>query len=137
MKEVELITISELNDMAACMYGNMVKAVVDMERGSNPFYAVDRERWKQLSIFDQMGNIGSEAGRTLKLKRNGEDFQAALIRALDLFDATVELLVRNKSHRTKEVLRARDQFLQALFLSDDTTIETYFMQFAIAARINR
>ena len=33
MKEVELITVSELNDMAASMYGNMVKAVVDVERG--------------------------------------------------------------------------------------------------------
>ena len=108
-----------------------------MEATGKPFYTIDRERWKQLSIFDQMGNIGSEASRTLKLKRNGEDFQAALIRALDLFDATVELLVRNKSHRTKEVLRARDQFLQALFISDDPTIETYFMQFAIAARLNR
>ena len=108
-----------------------------METTGKPFYTIDRELWKQLSIFDQMGNIGSEASRTLKLKRNGEDFQAALIRALDLFDATVELLVRNKSHRTKEVLRARDQFLQALFISDDPSIETYFMQFAIAARINR
>ena len=108
-----------------------------METSSKPFYAIDRERWNQLSIFDQMGNIGSEAGRTLKLKRNGEDFQDALIRALDLFDATVELLVRNKSHRTKEVLRARDQFLQALFIADDPSIETYFMQFAIAARLNR
>jgi len=108
-----------------------------MEPSSKPLYAIDRERWKQLSIFEQMGNIGSEAGRTLKLKRNGEDFQAALIRALDLFDATVELLVRNKSHRTKEILRARDQFLQALFIADDPSIETYFTQFAIAARINR
>ena len=108
-----------------------------METTGKPFYTIYRERWNQLSIFDQMGNIGSEASRTLKLKRNGEDFQAALIRALDLFDATVELLVRNKSHRTKEVLRARDQFLQALFISDDPTIETYFMQYAIAAQLNR
>jgi len=33
MKEVGFITLSELNDMAASMYGNMVKAVVDVERG--------------------------------------------------------------------------------------------------------
>ena len=33
MKEVGIITLSELNDMAASMYGNMVKAVVDVERG--------------------------------------------------------------------------------------------------------
>jgi len=71
------------------------------------------------------------------LKRKGEDFQDALIRALDLFDATVEPLVRIKSPRTKEILRARDQFLQALFVADDPTIEHYFMQFAVAARITR
>jgi hypothetical protein len=108
-----------------------------MENNAKPLYAIDRERWKQLSILSQMGNIGTEVSRTLKLKRKGEDFQAALIRALDLFDATVELLIVEKSHRTKEVLRSRDQFLQALLVSDDPTIETYFMQFAIAARINR
>jgi len=35
MKEVKIITLLELNDMAASMYGNMVKAVVDMEGGTN------------------------------------------------------------------------------------------------------
>ena len=104
---------------------------------SSSHYTVDRERWNRLSIFEQLGNIGSEVGRTLRLKRKGEDFQDALIRALDLFDATVEPLVRIKSPRTKEILRARDQFLQALFVADDPTIEHYFMQFAIAARITR
>jgi hypothetical protein len=33
MKEVGIITLSELNDMAASMYGTLVKAVVDLERG--------------------------------------------------------------------------------------------------------
>ena len=33
MKEVGIITLSELNDMAASMYGNLVKAVVDVKRG--------------------------------------------------------------------------------------------------------
>ena len=33
MKEVQIITLSELNDMAASMYGDLVKAVVDVERG--------------------------------------------------------------------------------------------------------
>jgi hypothetical protein len=35
MKEVGIITLSELSDMAAFMYGNMVKAIVDVERGIN------------------------------------------------------------------------------------------------------
>jgi len=108
-----------------------------MEEMDQPVYTIDHERWKQLSIFEQLGNIGSEVGRALNLKRKGEDFQPALIRALDLFDTTVELLVKEKSHRTKEVLRACDQLLQALFISDDPSIETYFMQFTIAARLIR
>jgi hypothetical protein len=102
-----------------------------------PPYAINRERWKQLTILEQLGNIGSEVGRTLKLKQRNEDFEPALIRALDLFSATVELLIAQKSYRTKEVLRARDQFLLSLFVKEDPSIETYFMQFAIAARNSR
>jgi len=102
-----------------------------------PTYAINRDRWNRLTILEQMGNIGSEVGRTLKLKKHGKDFEPALIRALDLFSATTEWLVSQRSHRTKEVLRAKDQFLQALFVKEDPSIETYFMQIAIAARNNR
>ncbi|TSA23563.1 MAG: hypothetical protein D4R67_13465 [Bacteroidetes bacterium] len=102
-----------------------------------PPYAINRDRWNQLTILEQLGNIGSEVGRTLKLKQRGEDFEPALIRALDLFSATTELLISQRSHRTKEVMRARDQFLQALFVKEDPSIETYFVQIAIAARNRR
>lgn len=100
-------------------------------------YSVDRERWNRLTILEQLGNIGSEVGRTLKLRQQGENFEPALIRALDLFDATVELLISKKSHRVKEVLRAKEQFLKAVFIAEDPSIETYFMQCAIAARNQR
>jgi hypothetical protein len=102
-----------------------------------PPFAIDRQRWQLLTIFEQMGNIGSEVGRSLKMKRQGRDFEPAMIRALDLFDATVEHLVSLKSPRTKEVLRAKEQYLNALFLHDDPTIEAYFTHFAIAARKGR
>jgi hypothetical protein len=102
-----------------------------------PPFAIDRQRWQLLTIFEQMGNIGSEVGRSLKMKRQGRDFEPAMIRALDLFDATVEHLVSQKSPRTKEVLRAKEQYLNALFLHDDPTIEAYFTHFAIAARKGR
>lgn len=100
-------------------------------------YRVDREAWLKRSIFDQLGNIGSEVGRALKLKRKGRDFEPALVRALDLFDATVSGLINTKPHRAREVLRAKECFLDALYIKDDPSIETYFMQFAIAARLNR
>jgi len=100
-------------------------------------YIMNRERWNQMPIFEQLGNIGSEVGRTLKLKSQGADFEPALIRALDLFDATVEGLVATKSHRAKEILRAKEQFLMAIYDREDPSIEDYFMQFAIAARNRR
>ncbi len=108
-----------------------------MNHVNTPPYSINRERWARLNILEQMGNIGSEVGRTLKLKQRDEDFEPALIRALDLFDATVELLILKKSHKAKEVLRSKDQFLKAIYEADDPGIESYFIQFAIAARNKR
>lgn len=106
-------------------------------------YQVDRERWAQMTIFEQMGNIGSEVGRTIKARRADDEqrFWGALSRALDLFEATIDELVKQKSGRVREVLIARDQFLNLYFgtapKNDDQKIEKYFMQYAIAARLNR
>jgi hypothetical protein len=103
-------------------------------------FAVDRVEWAKRSIFSQMGNIGSEVGRTANAYNigNTERFNSAFARAIDLFDATVEVLVSTKSRRTKEVLRARDQF-SSQFYSDtpavDPGIEKYFTQFALADRL--
>jgi len=109
-----------------------------------PAYTVARDRWSQTSIFEQMGNIYSEVGRSINAKRLGDNqsCEFAVIRALDLFDATVENLVKHGSVRSKEVLRAKDQFLHAIYDKDSTPgqladIDRYFMQFAIAARLNR
>ena len=107
-------------------------------------YHVDRERWFGMTLMEQMGNIGSEVGRSINARRSGDEarFQAALRRALDLFNATVEGMLRDKSFRAREVLRARDQYLSLFFgdnpdLSDAPALERYFSQFAMAARRNR
>lgn len=109
-----------------------------------PSYAVDRKRWAALSIFEQMGNIYSEVGRSISAKQQHrqQDCELAVVRALDLFDATIEGLVQQKSPRAKEVLRAKDQYLHVLY--DQHTepksfadIDRYFMQYAIAARLQR
>jgi hypothetical protein len=102
-------------------------------------YQVDRAKWASMDIFNQMGNIGSEVGRAIMAKRQGDEQRtnSAIKRALDLFDATTEDLVQKKSPRVKEVLRAKDQFLSLFFddnFSDADDIERYFMQYAIAAR---
>ena len=99
-------------------------------------YAISREAWQKLSLFEQMGNIGSEVGRTFSAQKRQDEkaARAALERALDLLGATIEDK-RLSQPRLKEVLRAKEEFLTA---ADDVKkqagIENYFMQFAIAAR---
>lgn len=106
-------------------------------------YGVDRSRWSKLTILEQMGNIGSEVGRALKAKRDGDDRGAffATIRALDLFNATAECLAGKRSPRLVEVLRSKDRFLRLIddnFIAAEADgLEKYFTQFAVAARANR
>ena len=105
-------------------------------------YAVDRKRWSEMSIFDQMGNIYSEVGRVFKAKQNhdAERYEQALVRAIDLFDATSMALVEKRSPKLKEVLRAKEEFLNACEVKDtknEQGLDRYFMQFAIAARLTR
>lgn len=87
-----------------------------------------------------MANIYSEVGRTFIAQKAGdtERERSALTRALDLFDATSDaLLASNSRARLKEVQRSKEQFLQAYSdgqEEDKSSIERYFMQYALAAR---
>ena len=68
--------------------------------------------------------------------------EAAMVRALDLFEVTTVALIARKSPKTKEVLRAKEEFLNALYGAGTNertmnSFEHYFMQFAIAARLER
>lgn len=103
-------------------------------------HVFDRRRWAAMSMYEQMGNIGSEVGRALAAKRRKDKpaMRGALYRGLDLMDATAELWAKQKTPRTKELLRAREQFVEAVVTGkDDPGLENYFMYFAIAARADR
>lgn len=106
-------------------------------------YHIDRTSWAKLNIFEQMGNIGSEVGRSIKAWQLGDEsrFNGALARALDLFEATIDTLIGQRSGRVREVLIAREQFLNLFFGhapdGDEQKIERYFMQYAMAARRGR
>jgi hypothetical protein len=105
-------------------------------------YQVDRQRWAQLTLIQQLGNIGSEVGRSVAARRRHDSgrFEGALERALDLFEATIDILIAQKSPRVREVLVAKDQYLNLFFgyapVGDEEKIEQYFMNYAIAARRN-
>ena len=98
-------------------------------------YVFDREKWQSLTIFEQMGNIGSEVGRAFAARRRGDTaaMTGAWRRGLDLLDATAEQLARQKSPKLREVLRARELFAGM----EDESLEDYFMWFAVATRKDR
>ena len=100
----------------------------------------DRQGWAKMTLFEQMGNIGSEVGRALSAKHQGDNdsMNSALFRGLDLIDATAKLWAQKYPFRNRELLRARELFVQSVLTDkEDKTLENYFMQFAIAARLNR
>ncbi|MEO8863322.1 MAG: hypothetical protein ABI354_03300 [Candidatus Saccharimonadales bacterium] len=102
-------------------------------------HTFDTKRWAEMDVFNQMGNIGSEVGRALNAKRQGkpERCQAAFYRGLDLIDATAQLWAVQNRAGLRELLYAREQFTESITTSKvDLTLEAYFMQFAIAARLN-
>lgn len=98
-------------------------------------------RWFELSLVEQLSNVGSEVGRTInwKKKNNIEFSQKAFERALELLDLTI-MDPKNRK-RLKEVLRVRE-FLVDHFMCHsqygytDESWERYFYYFAyvVAAR---
>jgi hypothetical protein len=102
------------------------------------------ERWFGLSLAEQLGNVGSEVGRTLKWRsRNPEIAQGALHRALELIDLTLDDPRHRASFaRLRELCRAREVLLDYLigtnqYGSTETTLQRYFDLFAVAASNER
>jgi len=103
-------------------------------------HVFDRQRWAAMTMFEQMGNIGSEVGRALSAKHRHDRIamEGALYRGLDLIDCTVELWSAQKSPRVRELLRARELLVESITTDhEDPTLENYFFQYAFAARRNR
>ena len=75
-------------------------------------------RWFELTLMEQMGNIGSEVNRTWawQKKDRAEYSQQALERTLELFDLTMsDSRWAKMNGRLKEISRAREIFCD-LFL---------------------
>lgn len=103
-------------------------------------HTFDASKWAQMDVFNQMGNIGSEVGRALTAKRQGQHdrSQAAFYRGLDLIDETARIWAARKQPGLRELLYAREIFAESVTTDNiDQTLEAYFMQFAIAARLAR
>jgi len=97
-------------------------------------------RWYELSLMEQLGNIGSEVLRTARQKGKDEKlFWGAVERALELFDLT--LSDPRWKGRRREIARAREVFCDTvygghLYKSSFSDLVRYFDQFALAARLH-
>lgn len=95
-------------------------------------------RWFELSLAEQLGNIGSEVLRASRQKNKNDGlFWRAVGRALDLFDLT--LSDPRWKGRYREIGRAREVFCDAvyggkLYKSSFPDLIRYFDTFALAAR---
>ncbi len=95
-------------------------------------------RWFELSLAEQLGNIGSEVLRASRQKDKDDGlFWGAVGRALDLFDLT--LSDPRWKGRYWEIGRAREVFCDAvyggkLYKSSFPDLIRYFDIFALAAR---
>jgi hypothetical protein len=97
-------------------------------------------RWQELTLLDQLGNVGTEVGRAARAKAaaNQDRFNGALDRALELFDLT--LADPRWAHRRREVARAREITCDFLlgdneWASTAESLDRYFLAFAVAARL--
>lgn len=98
-------------------------------------------RWQTLSLVEQLGNVGSEVGRALRAKQKDDDSRMwnALGRALELIDLTIA--DQTNAGRRKELCRAREVVCDFLVGTNDygsshESLDAYFTQFALAARLH-
>jgi len=100
---------------------------------------IDKQRWMQFTLAQQLGHIGSELSRARYWERNHDlsSRQEALVRALALLDLTLE--DQRLKSRLKEPARLRevvsDWFSgQHYYDISSDELEEYCTVFAVRAR---
>ena len=92
-------------------------------------------RWQQMSIAEQLGNVGSEYERMVGARRKGnkEREVSARARYLELLDLTLSDS-RWAGPRRRELARVREQSLVEFEKGNSQGTSRYFLQFATLAR---
>lgn len=98
-------------------------------------------RWWELTLAEQLGNVGSEVGRAVRWSaRNPALAEAAFHRALELLDLTLDDPRHRRSvARLREIARAREAVVDFLagpnqYGSTGPSLQKYFDAYALAAR---
>lgn len=99
-------------------------------------------RWFELSLIEQLANIGMDIERCIKWKQKGnQDYsRAAFERALDLLYLTVE--DPKNRNRLREILRTREALIDHFvydneYNTTDQQWQNYFYQFNYAAATSK
>jgi hypothetical protein len=97
-------------------------------------------KWLTFSLAEQLGNIGSEVSRAIRARGDEKRFEGCVIRALELFELTIQDPRWKK--RLKELTRAREVFCDAVlggteYGSSLEDLDRYFYYFALSARAHR
>lgn len=100
---------------------------------------LEKGRWFELSLIEQLANIGSEVIRTINWKNKGNQkySEMAFERALELIYLTV-VDVKNR-HHLREITRTRECLIDYftgsnIYNSNDEIWQKYFFAFNYAAR---
>ena len=98
-------------------------------------------RWWTLSLFEQLGNVGSEVSRAIRwTTRNPDVARGAFHRALELMDLTLaDPHHRQWPARLREIARTREVMVDFFdgsnqYGSNAVALQKYFDAFALAAR---
>ena len=98
-------------------------------------------RWWTLSLFEQLGNVGSEVSRAIRwTTRNPDVARGAFHRALELMDLTLaDPRHRQSPARLREIARTREVMVDFFagsngYGSNAVALQKYFDAYALAAR---
>lgn len=100
-------------------------------------------RWKELSFFEQMANVGSEVERAINWKEKHPEYgKMAADRALELLDLTIADEKNSRRGKLKEILKLRELLVDYLYYdniyqSKSGDWNNYFLAFSYAAAINK
>lgn len=98
-------------------------------------------RWFQLSLAEQLGNIGSEYYRAISAKKSGdsERYISACDRTLELCELTLEDKRWYGNPALKELCRMNEQVAFTLIdqQEPDLGLQNYFDGFVVLARNNK
>lgn len=102
------------------------------------------DRWFSFTIFEQLGNVGSEFERAANAFQRGdrERFEKAFERMLELLDLTIADPKSRSACRLRELLRLREEVCDVfhgneIYGTPIDVLKKYFLYFGIAARADR